>query len=75
MLLPETRQAFRDLWDVEISEAYAMSEGLFSRDCDHGAIHLPDDLVIVEPVDEDRRAVAPDSSPPTLRDLFAWPSR
>ena len=59
MLLPETRQAFRDLWDVEISEAYAMSEGLFSRDCDHGAIHLPDDLVIVEPVDEDGRAVAP----------------
>jgi phenylacetate-CoA ligase len=59
LLLPETRAAVRELWGVEIANTWAISEGIFTSTCEDGAMHLPDDLAIIEPVDGDGRPVAP----------------
>jgi phenylacetate-coenzyme A ligase PaaK-like adenylate-forming protein len=57
-LLPETRALLDEVWDVPITNGYAMSEGVFAGGCPHG-IHLPDDLCLVEIVDADGTAVPP----------------
>ena len=57
-LFPEARQVLSETWGVPIANGYAMSEGVFTGFCGHG-IHLPDDLCIFEPVDENGRAVRP----------------
>ena len=55
-LLPETRHVVQQTWGAPIANGYGMSEGVFSGFCGHG-IHLPDDLVIFEPVDVDGHPV------------------
>ena len=66
-LLPETRQIVHQTWGAPIANGYAMSEGVFSGFCGHG-IHLPDDLIIFEPVDVDGRPVgAGELVPPSAR--------
>jgi phenylacetate-CoA ligase len=55
----ESRQAVREVWGVEIEDCYGLTEGVFTSRCDQGAMHLPDDLVIVEPVDDHGSPVAP----------------
>ena len=57
-LLPGARQVMHETWGVPIANGYAMSEGVFTGCCGNG-IHLPDDLCIFEPVDEDGRPVGP----------------
>ena len=46
-------------WGAPIANGYAMSEGVFSGFCGHG-IHLPDDLIIFEPVDVNGHPVGAD---------------
>jgi phenylacetate-coenzyme A ligase PaaK-like adenylate-forming protein len=60
LLMERTRAAVRDLWGVEIDDSWAVVEGAYAFSCSSGrAMHLPDDLVIIEPVDRDGRPVAP----------------
>lgn len=59
-LLPEIRSAAEAAWGVRVGNAWGTSEGGGAGiPCDHAGSHLSDDLVIVEPVDEDGRPVAP----------------
>ncbi|HYA67098.1 MAG TPA: hypothetical protein VED63_00045, partial [Acidimicrobiales bacterium] len=52
LLLESTRAAVRDAWDVEIDDCWALCEGVYAYPCRFGrAMHLPDDLIIIEPVD------------------------
>lgn len=58
VLLERTRVAVRNQWEVEIDDCWAMSEGLIAHPCHIGReMHLPDDLIIVEPVDLEGRPV------------------
>ncbi len=60
LLMQTTRAAVRELWGVEIDDCWAVVEGAFAFPCRFGtAMHLPDDLVIVEPVDVDGHPVSP----------------
>jgi phenylacetate-coenzyme A ligase PaaK-like adenylate-forming protein len=55
----EARAAVAAAWGVEIYDYWGCSEGAYALPCEAGAgMHLPDDLVIVEPVDEHGIAVA-----------------
>jgi len=59
-LLPEIRSAAEAAWGVRVGNAWGTSEGGgVGIPCEHAGSHLSDDLVIVEPVDEDGRPVAP----------------
>src|ERR1700748_689254 len=59
-LLPEIRAAAEEAWGVRVGNIWGMSEGgCAGVACEHGRMHLSEDLVIVEPVDEAGRAVAP----------------
>jgi phenylacetate-coenzyme A ligase PaaK-like adenylate-forming protein len=59
-LLPEIRAAATAAWDAPVGNIWATSEGGgVGTPCDHSRSHLSEDLVIVEPVDEDGRPVAP----------------
>jgi len=58
-LLPEIRDAARDAWNAPIANSWGTSEGgVVARGCyrDTG-MHLSDDLLVVEPVDENGGAV------------------
>ncbi len=56
----ELRVAVRDTWGVEIRDVWGCSEGVYAFPCAAGrAMHLPDDLVIVEPCDRDGNVVVP----------------
>jgi phenylacetate-coenzyme A ligase PaaK-like adenylate-forming protein len=57
LVTPAIRQAVRSLWGVETIDNWGVSEGVYTSTCGAGAMHLPDDLVIIEPVDENGRAV------------------
>ncbi|MBV9197794.1 MAG: phenylacetate--CoA ligase family protein [Solirubrobacterales bacterium] len=57
-LLTEIRAAAEATWDAPVACGYGMSEGLITGSCGH-AIHLPDDLCLVEPVTVDRRRTPP----------------
>jgi phenylacetate-CoA ligase len=60
LLMERTREAVRELWGVEIDDSWAVVEGAYAFSCSAGrAMHLPDDLVIIEPVDLDGRPVPP----------------
>lgn len=60
LLMERTRQAVRELWGVEIDDSWAVVEGAYAFSCPAGrAMHLPDDLIIIEPVDLAGRPVAP----------------
>ena len=57
---PETREAVRAAWGIEISDVWGCSEGAFAFPCGLDAgLHLPDDLVIVESVDADGQPMPP----------------
>jgi len=56
----ETRAAVADTWGLEIYDYWGCSEGVYAFPCEAGkAMHLPDDLVIIEPVDQRGNVVAP----------------
>jgi phenylacetate-coenzyme A ligase PaaK-like adenylate-forming protein len=59
-LLPEIRAASDEAWGTPIGNLWAASEsGGIAVPCAESRSHLNDDLLIVEPVDEDGRPVAP----------------
>ena len=59
-LLPEIRAAAEEVWGVRVGNIWGLSEGgCAGVGCEHGRMHLSEDLVIVEPVDEQGRPVAP----------------
>jgi phenylacetate-coenzyme A ligase PaaK-like adenylate-forming protein len=59
-LLPELRAAAEEAWGVGVGNLWGASEGgVLASACDESRMHLSEDLVIVEPVDEAGRAVAP----------------
>ena len=59
-LLPEIRSAAEAAWGVRVGNVWGTSEGGgVAIPCEHARSHLSEDLVIVEPVDEDGRPVAP----------------
>jgi phenylacetate-coenzyme A ligase PaaK-like adenylate-forming protein len=60
-LLPEIRRALEETWHVPVHNGYGVSEaGGVATSCDEGdRLHLTDDLLIVEPVDERGRPVPP----------------
>jgi phenylacetate-CoA ligase len=59
-LLPEIRAAAEAAWGVRVGNLYGVSEGGgVATPCDERRSHLSEDLVIVEPVDEAGRPVAP----------------
>jgi phenylacetate-coenzyme A ligase PaaK-like adenylate-forming protein len=47
-------------WGVEPTESWGCSEGVYASSCgEPGSMHLPDDLAIVEPVDEHNQPIPP----------------
>jgi len=59
-LLPETRAAAERAWGTPVGNIWAASEsGGIAVPCAHARSHLNEDLLIVEPVDEDGRPVGP----------------
>jgi phenylacetate-coenzyme A ligase PaaK-like adenylate-forming protein len=56
----ETRAAVSDAWGIEVRDCWGCSEGVYAFPCQAGdAMHLPDDLVIIEPVDGQGNVVPP----------------
>jgi phenylacetate-CoA ligase len=59
-LLPEIRAAAEKAWGMRVGNVWGASEGgMMGIPCDQLRTHLSEDLVIVEPVDDDGRPVAP----------------
>ncbi len=59
-LLPEIRAVAEEAWGAGVGNMWGASEGgVVAVPCEHSRMHLNEDLVIVEPVDEDGRPVAP----------------
>ena len=59
-LLPEIRAAAEEAWGAGVGNIWGMSEGgCAGVACEHARMHLSEDLVIVEAVDEQGRPVAP----------------
>jgi phenylacetate-coenzyme A ligase PaaK-like adenylate-forming protein len=59
-LLPEIRAAAAEAWGSVVGNLWGASEGgVIGTACDESRTHLSEDLVIVEPVDEDGRPVGP----------------
>jgi phenylacetate-coenzyme A ligase PaaK-like adenylate-forming protein len=55
----ETRAAVAESWGVEIYDYWGCSEGVYAFPCSKSrAMHLPDDLAIIEPVDRVGNPVA-----------------
>lgn len=52
-LTDDIKGAVRSAWGVEIYDTWGCTEGVFACSCAPGRpMHLPDDLAIIEPVDE-----------------------
>ena len=59
-LLPEVRTTIAEAWGAPILNAFGCTEGLMGGSCEAGgAIHLSDDLFVVEPVDENGAPARP----------------
>jgi phenylacetate-coenzyme A ligase PaaK-like adenylate-forming protein len=59
-LRAEVRAGIEAVWPVHVYNYYGMSEGVYAFPCQAGdAMHLPDDLHYVEPVDDANRPVPP----------------
>src|SRR5262245_41565365 len=58
-LLPEVRDAVQAAWGARIANSWGTSEGgVVARGCYRGTgMHVSDDLLIIEPVDENGKAV------------------
>jgi len=58
LLTERTRADVREVWGTEIDDCWGLSEGIYAFSCPAGTgMHLPDDLIIVEPVDVDGHPV------------------
>jgi len=59
-LMPDVRDLARQAWGATIYNRYSSTEtGISGSECEHGCgIHLPEDLVVYEAVDEANRLVA-----------------
>ena len=58
LLTERTRADIREVWGTEIDDCWGLSEGIYAFSCPAGTgMHLPDDLIIVEPVDVDGNPV------------------
>jgi phenylacetate-coenzyme A ligase PaaK-like adenylate-forming protein len=54
----EIKDAVRQAWGIEIYDSWGCTEGVFAYPCQPGwPMHLPDDLAIIEPVDENGHPV------------------
>jgi phenylacetate-CoA ligase len=57
-LTDEVKRAVRAVWGLEIYDTWGCTEGVFAFPCNPGRpMHLPDDLEIIEPVDQDNNPV------------------
>lgn len=57
-LTDDIKRSVRSAWGVEIYDTWGCTEGIFACSCSPGRpMHLPDDLAIVEPVDENNDPV------------------
>ena len=62
-LAPMSRRHIERTFGCRVVGDYGASEFLnIAFECEHGALHLNDDWVILEPVDEDYRPVPPDTA-------------
>ena len=58
LLTERTRADIREVWGTEIDDCWGLSEGIYAFSCPAGTgMHLPDDLIIVEPIDVDGNPV------------------
>lgn len=59
-LTPAVRQQIESAFQAHVRQSYGSSEmPVIAYDCGHGGLHVNADWVILEPVDEDFRPVAP----------------
>jgi phenylacetate-CoA ligase len=58
-LTPAVRERLERAFGVRPTNFYATTEGLFGHECEHGSLHLFDDMCIAENVDEDGDPVPP----------------
>jgi phenylacetate-CoA ligase len=58
-LTPALRERLQQAFGVTPTNFYATTEGVWGHDCEHGSMHLFDDMCIVENVDDDARPVPP----------------
>jgi phenylacetate-coenzyme A ligase PaaK-like adenylate-forming protein len=58
-LTPALRKRLESAFGVPPTDFYATTEGVWGHDCEHGSMHLFDDMCIVENVDDDGRPVPP----------------
>jgi phenylacetate-CoA ligase len=58
-LTPELRERLERAFGTRPTDFYATTEGLYGSECEHGSMHLFDDMCIVENVDDDGEAVPP----------------
>ena len=53
------RERLEAAFGVRPTDFYATTEGLWGHECEHGSMHVFDDMCILENVDDDHRPVAP----------------
>ena len=58
-LTPALRKRLESAFGVTPTDFYATTEGVWGHDCEHGSMHLFDDMCIVENVDDDGQPVPP----------------
>ena len=58
-LTPALRERLESAFGVRPTDFYATTEGVWGHDCEHGSMHLFDDMCIVENVDDDGRPLPP----------------
>jgi phenylacetate-coenzyme A ligase PaaK-like adenylate-forming protein len=52
-LTDDVREAAFDAWGLQVDDVWGCTEGVYGYSCDaQTGMHIPDDLVIVEPVDD-----------------------
>jgi phenylacetate-coenzyme A ligase PaaK-like adenylate-forming protein len=57
-LTPALRERLERAFLVQPTDFYATTEGVWGHECEHGSMHLFDDMCIVENVDDDLEPVA-----------------
>ncbi len=58
-LTPALRERLERAFGVTPTNFYATTEGVWGHECEHGSLHLFDDMCIAENVDEDGKPVPP----------------
>ncbi len=59
VLSPDTEQYLQKIFATEILEVYKCTEGMIAQSCKEGRLHINEDLLIVEVVDENENPVPP----------------